>query len=79
MENFRFDGVELKNDAYLIEATSESMLEHCIFKKCGTTRDDLELIHCEESKGRFFKKMVAFDIVDHDTCTGLDAVYRIEV
>lgn len=79
MENCRFDSVELKNDAYLIEAVGESMLEHCSFEKCGTTREDLELMHCEETKGRFFKKTVAFDIVDHHTCTGLDTVYRIEV
>ena len=74
MENCRFEDIELTEDSYLIDATPESSVAHCSFKNCRTAREDLELVHSEGAKGFLFKKSVEYDIVDHDTCTGLDAV-----
>ena len=67
-----FDGVDLRNGAYLIEATGDVWIEYSDFKNCHTDRMDGELIHCEEVSGRIVKKRKEFDIVDNSTCTGIE-------
>ena len=77
MENCIFEDVELTEDSYLIDTTPESSVAHCNFRNCRTSRTDLELIHSEWTEGFLFKKTVEYDVVDHDTCTGLDEVEKV--
>ena len=72
-----FKDIELNKVAYLCDAVGDVWVEHCSFVNCRTDREDRELFHCEEIRGRIFKRKKEFDIVDNDTCTGLDTVRLI--
>lgn len=69
-----FDDIELRNGTYLCDAVGDVSVEHCNFTNCRTDREDRELFHCEEIRGKIFKRKKEFDIVDDGTCTGLDTM-----
>lgn len=76
MRNCTFDGVTLTEDAFLIDADSDSEIENCTFKNCATSRFDKEIIKCEEQRGTLFKKTVKFDITFN--CKGLRSVTSLD-
>ena len=70
-----FSNIRVRFGTYLIDAVGESEVEECTFIDCATDREDLELIHCEEIKGKLFKRKKCYDITHN--CTGLDAVKKL--
>ena len=69
-----FEDVELKDDSYLCDGVGTSWLEHCSFSNIRTSREDKEIIFCEETVGKIFKRKEKFCIIDKRTCTGLDDI-----
>ncbi len=67
-----FENVELRNEAFLCDGDSDSLIEHCSFCNIRTDREDREIINCEEIVGKIFKRKQRWNIVYEDTCTGLD-------
>ena len=80
MENVKiirctFSNIRVRFGTYLIDAVGESEVEECTFIDCVTDREDLELVHCEEIKGKLFKRKKCYDITHN--CTGLDKVKKL--
>ena len=74
-----FKDIELSNEAYLINGTSDVWVESCIFENIRTDRKDRELFFCEETVGKILKKKVQFCIADTASCSGLNGVkYTLE-
>lgn len=73
-----FEDVVLCNDSYLCDGVGTSWIEGCKFVYIRTSREDKEIIHCEETVGKIFKRKKQFNIVDADTCTGLDCVADLD-
>ena len=74
LTNISFENIDLKNDSYLIEGYGNPWVENSVFVNIRTTRDDYEIFHMEEIRGKIFKKKVEFSFVDEDTCSGLDLI-----
>ena len=68
-----FENVELREDSYLCDGVGTSWIEYSDFSNIRTSREDKEIVICEETVGKIFKRKQQFDIVD-DTCTGLDCI-----
>lgn len=73
-----FDDVELQNGSYLVEGLGDVCVEYCQFTNCRTDRDDLEICRGKIETGKLRKKTIEVDILDDDTCTGLDQIARLE-
>jgi len=73
MTNVVFEDIELKNDSYLIEGYGEPWVESCVFANIHTSRDDCELFHMEETRGKIFKTTKEYCFVDEESCSGLDS------
>lgn len=73
-----FDDVELQNDSYLCDGVGTSWLESCAFSRIRTSREDKEIIFCEETVGKIFKRKKQFCIVDEDSCTGLECIADLD-
>lgn len=73
-----FDDVALRNGSYLIEGAGDACVEYCQFTNCRTDRDDLEICHSEIESGKLRKKKIEVDILDDDTCMGLDQIKSLE-
>ena len=69
-----FENITLTDDAYLVDGTSECIIENCTFSDIKTERSDGEIILCEETEGLLFKRKVKYSIVDEASCTGLDEI-----
>lgn len=69
-----FENMELRNNAWMCDATGKCRVEHSNFTKCRTEREDCELFHCEEISGKVVKKKKEVKMVDCGTCTGLELV-----
>lgn len=73
-----FDGVELKDNAFLIACEKLSdkkaplIIEKCLFRNCYTDRTDKQIIAAREHFGVFTSKVRAIDPLD--ACVGLDQV-----
>jgi hypothetical protein len=74
----RFDDVELRNNSYLCDGVGTSWVEQCNFSHIRSSRDDKEIIHCEETVGKIFKRKKEFCIVDKDSCTGLNCIAGLD-
>ena len=78
-----FDGVELKDNAFLIvcEKLSDKkaplIIEKCLFRNCYTDRTDKQIIAAREYFGVFTSKVRAIDPLD--ACVGLDQVQSGEL
>ena len=73
-----FDDVELRDDSYLCDGVGDSWIEHSNFSHIRTSREDKEIIICEETVGKIFKKKQKFCIVDEGSCTGLDCIEDLD-
>lgn len=73
-----FDDVELREDSYLCDGVGTSWIEHSSFSNIRTSREDKEIIICEETVGKIFKKKKQFCIVDEDSCTGLNCIAGLD-
>ena len=73
-----FDDVELREDSYLCDGVGTSWIEHSSFSNIRTGRDDKEIIICEETVGKIFKRKEQFCIVDEETCIGLDCILGLD-
>lgn len=73
-----FDDIELCNDSYLCDGVGTSLIEHSSFSHIRTSREDKEIIICEETVGKIFKKKKQFCIVDQDSCTGLNCIADLD-
>lgn len=71
-----FENITLKNGYYLFRTDNDSSLDGCTFKKCRTTRDDLQLVSSGGFRSGFGRKWVEEDICTD--CTGLDRVIHLE-
>ena len=72
--NISFENIDLKNDSYLIEGYGSPWVGDSVFVNVRTSREDYELFHMEETKGKIFKKKVEYSFVDEDTCSGLELI-----
>ena len=53
-------------------------IEHSSFSNIRTSREDKEIIICEQTVGKIFKKKKQFCIVDEDSCTGLNCITDLD-
>ena len=68
----KFRNIRLENDNYLADGAGDCLIEKCSFEKISTDREDRELFTCEEPTGKIIRKWRKYDMVDRDSCTGLD-------
>lgn len=69
-----FENISLKNDSYLIEGFGEPWIENCVFLNVRTSREDKEIFHQEETKGKIFKRKKEYSFVDEESCSGLNLI-----
>lgn len=77
MEDSTISGCEffdvcLENDNYLADGVGDCLIEKCSFERICTDREDQKLFVCEETKGKIIRRKHEYDMVDHDSCTGLE-------
>ena len=70
----RFADITLYNDNYLADGAGDCLIEKCRFKAICTDREDKELFTCSETTGTIIRRKEAYDMVDRDSCEGLDEV-----
>ena len=73
-----FEDVELREDSNLCDGVGTSWFEHSSFSNIRTSREDKEIIICEETVGKIFKRKKQFCIIDEDTCTGLACIAGLD-
>ena len=73
-----FYDVELREGSYLCNGTGTSWIEHSRFSRIRSSREDKEIIICEETVGKIFKKKKRFCIVDRDSCIGLNCIADLD-
>ena len=73
----RFFDIRLENDNYLADGVGDCLVEKCDFKRVCTDREDGELFTCEELTGKMIRKRRVYDMVDRDSCTGLDSIEEV--
>ncbi len=73
-----FENAELRKDSLLIDGVGDSCVKNCTFKDIRTDRYDGEIIKGEDFVGKIFTKKISVDIVDKETCTGLEDIIIIE-
>lgn len=73
-----FYKVELREDSYLCDGVGTSWIEHSKFSHIRTSREDKEIIICEETVGKIFKRKKQFCIIDEQTCTGLECIVNLD-
>lgn len=73
-----FYEVELREDSYLCDGVGTSWIEYSKFSHIRTSREDKEIIICEETIGKIFKRKKQFCIIDEDTCTGLECIADLD-
>lgn len=72
-----FRDIELRKDAYLVEAEESGWLEVSSFENIRTDREDKELFNCQVEEGIIFKTKRQKNFVYEESCTGLDQVQYI--
>ena len=72
--NISFENIELRNGSYLIEGYGNPWVENSVFMNIRTSREDCEIFHMEETRGKIFKKKVEYSFVDEDSCSGLELI-----
>lgn len=74
LTNISFENVDLRNGSYLIEGYGNPWVENSVFVNIRTSREDYEIFHMEEIKGKIFKKKVEYSFVDQKSCSGLELI-----
>ena len=74
LKNISFENIDLRNGSYLIEGYGNPWVENSVFVNIRTSREDYEIFHMEETKGKIFKKKVEYSFVDEESCSGLDLI-----
>ena len=74
LTNISFENIELRNGSYLIEGYGNPWVENSVFINIRTSREDSEIFHMEETKGKIFKKKVEYSFVDEESCSGLELI-----
>lgn len=69
-----FNEIELRKNSYLCDGVGTSWIEYSNFSRIRTSREDREIIICEEMVGKIFKHKKQFCIIDEDTCVGLEQI-----
>ena len=70
----KFKDIRLENDNYLGDGVGDCLIEKCSFEKISTDREDKQLFICQDTVGKLIKRKREYDMVDHDSCTGLELV-----
>jgi hypothetical protein len=73
-----FQNIKLLNDSYLCDGVGNSWIESTCFNNISTGRQDCEIINCEETVGKLFKRTKKFCIIDESSCKGLEQVNCID-
>ena len=73
-----FKDVRLENNSYLCDAVGDVWVGKCKFSCIRTDRKDKKLFRCVDTVGRFFKRKKEFDILDEESCTGLDWITGLD-
>jgi hypothetical protein len=68
----------LENNSYLCDAVGDVYVSACKFSRIRTDRKDKKLFHCVETVGRFYKRKKEFDILDEESCTGLEWITGLD-
>ena len=68
----KFWDIRLENGCCVGEGVGTCLVEKCRFKNVTTDRADGQLFRCEDTKGKLFKRRVVYDMVDRDTCIGIE-------
>ena len=51
--------------------------ERCSFTEVCTDREDLKLFRCEELRGKLLRRTRVYDMVDRESCSGLEAIEQL--
>ena len=78
IRNCKFDNITLLENSYVVDGVGDCWIEECNFSNIRTSREDKEIIICEETVGKIFKKKKQFCIVDEDSCTGLNCIADLD-
>ena len=73
-----FEDVELREDSYLCSAVGACGIDNSSFSNIRTSREDKEIVICEEMVGKLFKRKKRFCIVDEATCRGFSQIASLE-
>lgn len=73
-----FKDVRLENNSYLCDAVGDVWVGKCKFSGIRTDRKDKKLFHCEETVRKIFKRKKEFDILDEESCTGLEWITGLD-
>lgn len=68
----QFVDITLYNDNYLADGIGDCLIETCCFERIRTDREDNELFTCSETTGTIIRRRHEYDMVDRDSCSGLD-------
>lgn len=72
VRNCKFDDITLLNDSYVCDGVGKPWIERCTFGRISTSRRDGEIIFCENTEGKIFKRKKICNIIDEASCTGLE-------
>lgn len=70
----KFFDISVDNDNYLADGVGDCLIEKCSFERISTSREDRELFTCSDTKGKIIRRKCEYDMVDHDSCSGLELV-----
>lgn len=73
-----FNDVRLENNSYLCDAVGDVYVSSCKFKHIRTDRRDKNVFHCADTVGRIFKRKRERNIVDEESCSGLEWVTGLD-
>ena len=73
-----FKDMRLESNSYLCDAVGDVWVGKCKFSCIRTDRKDKKLFHCEETVGRIVKRKKEFDILDKESCTGLEWISGLD-
>jgi len=67
-----FCDIRVEDDNYLIDGIGDCTVEKCDFERVRSRRGDGALFFCQEFVGKLFRRLREYDMVDRDSCSGLD-------
>jgi hypothetical protein len=73
-----FKDVRIENNSYLCDAVGDVYVSNCKFKHIRTDRKDKNVFHCADTVGRIFKRKRERNIVDEESCSGLEWVTGLD-
>ena len=69
--------IRLEGGDYLADGMGRCLVERCSFTEVCTDREDLELFRCEELRGKLLRRTRVYDMVDRESCSGLEAIEQL--